>query len=158
MIVEAHPAPESSGPAPARPTANAALFPSGNKGQDAMKRTRTGDAPPPPAGQHPDASKPLSAFRRITVSCHDCGEATVLEEAQLADLSAVPTFGDLWRLAFCSACRANGATGPANVELRGEGGRAAAPPPEPQWSTKPVFDDDRSDPFPSLPRRPMFGG
>ena len=122
-----------------------------------MKRIRDGITPSLPAGQHPDAAKPLSPFRRIVVSCNDCGDATVLEEAELAELSAVPTFGDLWRLAFCPACRAGGATGPANMEVRGDGARAAVPPPAPEWSTKPVFDDDRSDPFPTLPRRPMFG-
>ncbi|MDX7952682.1 hypothetical protein P7D22_16055 [Lichenihabitans sp. Uapishka_5] len=113
-------------------------------------------AAPQPSGLHPDAAKPLSSFRRIVVCCNDCGDATVLEEPQLAELSAVPSFGDLWRLAFCKSCRDSGATGPANMELRGEGARAAAPPPEPEWSTKPVFADDRSDPFPTLPRRPMF--
>lgn len=122
-----------------------------------MKRTRTGNLSDPPTGQHPDAAKPLSAFRRITVSCNDCGDVTVLEDAQLAELSAVPTFGDLWRLAFCRTCRADGASGPANVELRGEGHHAARPAPEPEWSSKPVFAEDRSDPFPTLPRRPMFG-
>ena len=110
-----------------------------------------------PTGSHPDAAKPLSAFRRIVVTCEDCGDATVLEEAELAELSAVPTFGDLWRLAFCRSCRDGGAAGPANVTLRGEGARVVAPPPEPEWSTKPVFGEDRTDPFPTLPRRPMFG-
>lgn len=122
-----------------------------------MKRDPDRNTVTPLAGSHPDAGKPLSAFRRIVVSCNDCGDATVLEEAQLAELSAVPTFGDLWRLAFCRACRDGGATGPANMDLRGESARAAAPPPEPDWSRKPVFGDDRTDPFPTLPRRPMFG-
>lgn len=110
------------------------------------------------AASHPDATAPLSAFRRIAVSCNDCGETTVLEEAQLAEMSAVPSFGDLWRLAFCRVCRDSGAAGPANVELRGERARVAAVSAEPTWSTKAVFDADRSDPFPTLPRRRMFGG
>lgn len=124
-----------------------------------MKRiTDRGTAAAPSSGSHPDAAKPLSAFRRILVACNDCGDATILEEAAIAELTAVPTFGDLWRLSFCRSCRAAGATGPANVMLRGEGAReAAAPVPEPEWSTKPVFGNDRADPFPTLPRRPMFG-
>ena len=122
-----------------------------------MKRSPDRSSAAEPTGSHPDAAKPLSAFRRIVVTCEDCGDATVLEEAELAELSAVPTFGDLWRMAFCRSCRDGGAAGPANVTLRGEGARVAAPPPEPEWSTKPVFGEDRADPFPTLPRRPMFG-
>ena len=122
---------------------------------------RTSEHHPPvanPGGSHPDAGAPLSAFRRVVVSCNDCGDVTILEDAQLAELSAVPTFGDLWRLAFCRVCRAAGSAGGANVELRGERTRPVAPAPEPEWSAKPVFADDRSDPFPTLPRRRMFGG
>jgi hypothetical protein len=126
-----------------------------------MKRIREPEASGMAGTSHPDAARPLSAFRRIVVSCNDCGDVTVLEEPQLAELSAVPTFGDLWRLAFCRSCREGGATGPANMELRGDAprgtlARAAASPPEPDWSTKPVFGEDRTDPFPTLPRRPMF--
>ncbi|MCW6510269.1 hypothetical protein [Lichenifustis flavocetrariae] len=121
-----------------------------------MKRVPFSESVTGVGGTHPDAGKPLSSFRRITIVCNDCGEATVLDEPQLADLTAVPTFGDLGRLAFCRACRDSGATGPANVELRSETARTV-PPEEPAWSSKEVFGDDRSDPFPTLPRRPMFG-
>jgi hypothetical protein len=121
-----------------------------------MKRVPEQDAQHLPAMAHADAAKPLSAFRRIVVTCNDCGDVSVLDEDRLAELSAVPTFGDLWRLAFCPACRDSGAPGPANVDLHGDTMKAPEAGSQPECSRKRVFDQDRSDPHPNLPRRPMF--
>ena len=106
-------------------------------------------------GSHPDADRPLAEFQKITVACNDCGDVTVLEADQLATLSAVPTFGALWRHAFCRSCRDSGASGPASVTLQGVP-RTVDDGPMPPWSTKPAFGDERSDPFPTLPKRAMF--
>ena len=107
-------------------------------------------------GEHPDAAKPLSAFSAITATCNDCGHVAVLEEAQLAHLSAVPSFGALWRHAFCAPCREMGAqAGRDSVMLHGELKEAPAPARH-AWSTKEVFGHNRSDPRANLPRQNIF--
>lgn len=105
---------------------------------------------------HPDASKPLSAFHRITAVCEDCGHTKELDRDALAAMSAVPTFGVLWRHAYCAPCRALGARrGKDRIMLHGE--IIAAPKHERiEWSKKAVFSDKRSDPTPNLPRRNVF--
>lgn len=124
-----------------------------------MKRERIHEDLPWGKGDHPDAAKPLTAFRQITAVCGDCGHSKTLDEHGLASLSAVPSFAALARHASCWACREAGATSPANLsfypELR-EPPRTVAPPV--RWSEKPVFTEDRSDPTPNLPRRSVFGG
>lgn len=120
-----------------------------------MRRTPFVDERVNTPGSHPDAGKPLSAFRRISAVCNDCGHVTVFDEAQLSTLSAVRSFGQLWEHAFCQPCRGSGMTNSRNVTLHGiamdEPSR-----PLPVWSEAPVFGDDRQDPFPGLPRRSMF--
>lgn len=123
-----------------------------------MRRERIREDAPSARGEHPDAAKPLSAFRRITAICGDCGDAKTLDEAGLATLGAVPNFGMLARHACCWACRQSGATGRANLTFYPELRESHAAAPAVKWSEKPVFIEDRSDPTPNLPRRSAFGG
>lgn len=98
-------------------------------------------------GEHPHAAKPLSAFQSITAVCDDCGHAAVLDREKLSGLSAVGTFGELWKHAYCAPCRALGATA-TSVMLHG---MLIDRSPEPARSSL-----DRSDPTPHLPRRSIF--
>lgn len=79
------------------------------------------------ASAHPYAGKPLSAFQSVTCVCDDCGHTAVLDHDKLARMSAVPTFGALWRLAYCADCRALGSPR-RRVELRGMLIEAEGPP------------------------------
>lgn len=120
-----------------------------------MKRTRFSDERINNTGSHPDAGKPLSAFRRISAVCNDCGHVAVFDEAQLLALSAVRSFGHLWEHAFCQPCRDSGTTNSPNIILHGIV-RDEPSQPMSAWSEAPVFGEDRHDPFPGLPRRSMF--
>lgn len=79
------------------------------------------------AREHPYAGKPLSAFQSITCVCDDCGHTKVLDRERLQNMAAVPTFGALWRHAYCAECRALGSPG-RRVELRGMLIEAEGPP------------------------------
>ncbi len=106
-------------------------------------------------GDHPDAGKPLSAFRQITAICNDCGNAKTFDEAALRDLSAVPSLGFLAKHARCTPCKEAGATGRANLEFQCEP-LEQKPAKAVNWSRAPVFTEDRADPTPNLPRRNIF--
>lgn len=120
-----------------------------------MKRVREEEEIPWIKGDHPDAAKPLSAFRLVTITCNDCGHSKSLDEAALRDLAAVPTLGFLAEHAICTPCRLAGATGRANLKIERVPINIEAAP-EPNWSRARVFTEDRTDPTPALPRRNIF--
>lgn len=106
------------------------------------------------AQQHAEAGRSLSEAEAVTAVCSDCGHQVRLGREALADMPDVKTFEDLWNHAICAPCRAAGAQ-EANVLLSAEWGGAAEPSPAqqaPAWSAKPVFTENREDPFPALPR------
>ena len=121
-----------------------------------MKRVPEPEDVPWIQGDHPDAAKPLSAFRLVTIACNDCGHSKTLDEAALRELTAVPTLGFLAEHASCTPCRLAGATGRANLEIERVPVDEKVAAPAPNWSRAPVFTDDRRDLTPNLPRRNVF--
>ena len=100
------------------------------------------------ADAHPYAGKPLSAFQSITCLCNDCGNAAVLDRDKLLGMAAVPSFGALWKHAYCAECRAAGAP-KRNVILHGLLVEAEPPPKQ----KRRIFDGDLSDRPAGISRR-----
>ena len=114
-----------------------------------------GQSPPPS-----DADlRSLTSLVSVRMRCCDCGHAVAFDEAALKAMPDVQTVDDLWRMAFCPPCRDAGKL-EANVALEVD-------PPRPvlgrtgektKWSRATVFGEDRSSPFPNLPKARLMRG
>ncbi len=101
----------------------------------------------------------LSEIESASVRCCDCGHGVSFDRATLGSLAAVKSVDDLWRMAFCEPCRAAGQLEP-NMTLETQPPRKgpAKAAPRVKWSTAEVFGEDRSSPFPNLPRSRLMRG
>ena len=98
--------------------------------------------------------RPLSVLTSALACCPNCGREVRFGEPELAEMPASLTVHDLWQRAVCEPCKEAGAPRPRmTLEVMPPMPQPGAKPPEEvRWSRKQVFGEDRSSPFPNLPR------
>lgn len=97
--------------------------------------------------------RPAASLSFVSGECPRCGHNGKIGPEELAKLPAEITVHHLWCRAVCADCKADGVPNPRmTIEVDPPFRAPPRPARKVKWSTAEVFGEDRSSPFPNLPR------